>query len=65
MATYKYRDVVFKIEAIGADIWRWTVFPHYEEGLSLIGQAVGPVEEAIAECRMQIDRLLDKMKASQ
>ena len=54
----KYRNVNFEIDILGVDTWRWTILPRRASDLTLIGQARGTRDQAIAYCTTEIDCLL-------
>ena len=54
----KYRNVHFEIDILGVDMWRSTNLPRRASDLTLIGQARGTRDEAIAYCATEIDGLL-------
>ncbi|MBW7970107.1 hypothetical protein [Bradyrhizobium sp. BR 10289] len=45
---------------IGDDLWRWTIFPIKDGGLTFVDSIAGHQEKAIAACREQIDMLLSR-----
>ena len=60
----KYRNVNFEIDILGVDTWRWTILPRRASDLTLIGQARGTRDQAIAYCTTEIDGLLAREDAA-
>ncbi len=58
MPSFTYRRVIFKIEVIGSDLWRWSILPRRETDITLIGQFAGSKDEALTYCRSEIDKLV-------
>ena len=56
--SYKYRNVNFEIEVLGLESWRWTIRPRRNSDVTLVGQARGTREQAIAMCQAEIDAML-------
>jgi hypothetical protein len=54
----KYRNVNFEVDILGVGVWRWTILPRRASDLTLIAQARGTRDEAIAHCKTEIDALL-------
>jgi hypothetical protein len=60
----EHRNVRFSIDIIGVDTWRWTVFPAALGALMRVGQSRGTREQAIADCKGEIDSMLAREQAT-
>ena len=54
----EHRNVSFSIDILGVDTWRWTIRPRSPGDLTRVGQFRGTHEQAVANCRSQIDAIL-------
>jgi hypothetical protein len=59
----KYRNVNFEVDLVAVDKWRWAILPRRASGLTLIGQAGGTRDQAIAHCMAEIDAMLERENA--
>lgn len=59
MSYFKYQQSIFKVEAIGVDVWRWTILPHHRNDLTLVGQEIGARQRAIDHCKFEVARMAD------
>jgi hypothetical protein len=56
----KYRNVNFEVDLLGVDTWRWSILPRRATDLTLIGQARGIRDQAVAYCMAEIDAMLER-----
>jgi len=59
----KYRNVNFEVDLLALDKWRWAILPRKASDLTLIGQAGGTRDQAVAHCMAEIDAMLARGKA--
>jgi hypothetical protein len=61
----KYRNVNFEVDVLAMDTWRWTILARRASDLTLVGQAQGTRDQAIARCMAEIDAMLAREDRSE
>jgi hypothetical protein len=64
-ASVKYRNVNFEVDVLAMDTWRWTILARRASDLTLVGQAQGTRDQAIARCMAEIDAMLAREDRSE
>jgi hypothetical protein len=61
----KYRNVNFEVDVLAMDTWRWTILARRASDLTLVGQAQGTRDQAIAHCMAEIDAMFAREHRSE
>jgi hypothetical protein len=60
----EHRKAIFDVVEISPLKWRWTIYPKKNSELGRASREVsGNRQQAIAQCRLEIDRKLERRRA--
>jgi hypothetical protein len=59
-----HREINFEILEVSPLRWRWTIYPKKSSGVGKVAREVsGNRQEAVAKCKLEIDRKLERLHA--